>query len=496
MSPSSSLPQFKFVGFTGHRELTDNGLARKGVEAALARVQASGAKAEWIAVSSAAEGADALFAEIALAAGLAWQVVLPLPPHQFREDFSAEAWPRIEALLKRAEASVVVPPTESRTEAYLDAGLETVDRADVLIAVWDGQQSRGQGGTAEIVTYARERGRPLLIVDARTGACREENMTALALADPLIDDIDALPPPEAVVSAEAGATDRPESLVEFWQKADLAATAGAPHFRRMVGGTVILHVLATLVAVTAVVFHWHWTGLPWVKLGCLVGALSVAVVLTRSHAHHRWLRQRIAAEVCRSALGAWGLRGGFPFLDGIRVPELRGLVRTLQQLHRRGRATAGPKSLAAFKEGYLISRIERQSSYYHRQELKAAPFARRLRFSFWAATYAAIACTGFYAIAATLHLGVGAGVESVFFYLLPIGLPVVAAGCLSFISINDLQRRVASYREMQAMLERSRRQLAATHSWNAVAKVVAATEEGLLHEVLEWHAIARHSESH
>lgn len=495
MSPSSSLPQFKFVGFTGHRELADGARVRQGIEAALARVRAFGANAEWVAVSSAAAGADALFAETALAAGLAWQAVLPLPPHQFREDFPAEAWPRIEALLKRAEACVVVPPTESRTEAYLDAGLETVDRADVLIAVWDGQQSRGQGGTAEIVTYARERGRPLLIVDASTGACREENVAAVALADSLIDEINVLPPAEGVVSAEAGATDRPPSLVEFWQKADNAATSGAPHFRRLVGGTVILHVLATLVAVTAVVFHWHWVGLPWVKLGCLLGALSVAVVLTRSHAHHRWLRQRIAAEVCRSALGAWGLRGGFSFLDGIRVPELRGLVRTLQQLHLRAPAK-GSKNLAAFKEGYLISRIERQSSYYHRQELKAAPLARRLRFSFWAATWAAIACTGFYAVAATLHLGVAAGVESVFFYLLPIGLPVVAAGCLSFISINDLQRRVASYREMQAMLERSRRQLAATHSWNAVAKVVAATEEGLLHEVLEWHAIARYSESH
>ena len=37
-----------------------------------------------------------------------------------------------------------------------------VDRCDVLIAVWDGEPARGPGGTAEIVAYALERGRPIV----------------------------------------------------------------------------------------------------------------------------------------------------------------------------------------------------------------------------------------------------------------------------------------------------------------------------------------------
>ena len=44
------------------------------------------------------------------------------------------------------------------------AGRYVVDHCDVLIALWDGKPSRGKGGTAEIIEYARKRGRPLIIV--------------------------------------------------------------------------------------------------------------------------------------------------------------------------------------------------------------------------------------------------------------------------------------------------------------------------------------------
>ena len=36
-----------------------------------------------------------------------------------------------------------------------------VDRCDAVIALWDGEKSRGRGGTAEIVGYAQEHGVPI-----------------------------------------------------------------------------------------------------------------------------------------------------------------------------------------------------------------------------------------------------------------------------------------------------------------------------------------------
>ncbi len=49
-------------------------------------------------------------------------------------------------------------------QAYLDAGLVLLDRADTLIAVWDGQQARGTGGTGEVVEEARARGIAVVVV--------------------------------------------------------------------------------------------------------------------------------------------------------------------------------------------------------------------------------------------------------------------------------------------------------------------------------------------
>jgi len=46
----------------------------------------------------------------------------------------------------------------------MDASRFMVDNADRLIAVWDGEPARSYGGTADVVTYAREKGVPVSVV--------------------------------------------------------------------------------------------------------------------------------------------------------------------------------------------------------------------------------------------------------------------------------------------------------------------------------------------
>ena len=46
----------------------------------------------------------------------------------------------------------------------MDAGKVVVDRSSVVLAVWDGQPSRGLGGTADVVAYARQRGVTVTVV--------------------------------------------------------------------------------------------------------------------------------------------------------------------------------------------------------------------------------------------------------------------------------------------------------------------------------------------
>ena len=96
----------------------------------------------------------------------------------------------------------------------------------------------------------------------------------------------------------------------------------------------------------------------------------------------------------------------------------------------------------------------------------------------------------------TWHIEVPDLVETAVFYFLPISLPVIAASFISLISINDLQRRVARYREMHAMLEASRQQVTFCQTWNSLERIVLKTERALLQEVLEWHSITSFAESH
>jgi hypothetical protein len=39
-----------------------------------------------------------------------------------------------------------------------------LDHADRLFAVWDGKPARGYGGTADVVTEARNRGMPVRVI--------------------------------------------------------------------------------------------------------------------------------------------------------------------------------------------------------------------------------------------------------------------------------------------------------------------------------------------
>jgi len=87
----------------------------------------------------------------------------------YAADFKAEgSGTEFKGLLSRARSVHCLPDSSSRAEAYARAGRYVVDHCDVLIALWDGKPEDGPGGTAEIVRYAREKGRELAWIDPGT----------------------------------------------------------------------------------------------------------------------------------------------------------------------------------------------------------------------------------------------------------------------------------------------------------------------------------------
>ena len=493
MPGASTLPLFRVVGFSGHRQVADPIAAARAITTALGLLRQE-APGEWIGLSSVATGSDQLFVEQVLNLGLSWHAILPLPRAEFEKDFAAADWAGVEQLLKLAGHLLVINENGSREDAYLDCGMETVNGADVLIALWDGELARGKGGTADVVEYAKSIGKPMLILDASTLELRRENWSALDQADTGLIELNRLP--DVTSGPSENPFKAPASIYRFQLKCDAAASHGAPQFRRLIVSTVLLHVLATLIAATALAYALQNQILPWAKLACLAGALGVAIVLRRhAHSHSNWVRCRLAAEFCRSALATWGLPQAAPLFQDLNLPVIRGLTRSLHILHSRYSA-ARPVSMVEFKQVYVAQRVDNQLAYYQRQEARALPLFQRLRLGFWITTILALLCTLTYAVAHTLHIPTPEWMQTSVFHFLPIALPVVAAAFISLISINDLQRRVSRYREMQLMLADSRKQVTFCQTWNSLERVVLRTEHALLQEVLEWHSLTSFSESH
>jgi hypothetical protein len=147
------------IGITGHRTLSV--ATRKLISDAL-RDELAGVR-DLVVVSSLAAGADQICAELALDAG--GRLVVVLPAQKYEDSFSDETGlANFTRLLGRAAEIISMPFEQPGEEAYWAAGREVVDRANWLLAVWDGQPARGLGGTADVVAYARSMGKRVTVI--------------------------------------------------------------------------------------------------------------------------------------------------------------------------------------------------------------------------------------------------------------------------------------------------------------------------------------------
>ncbi len=149
------------LAVTGHRSLPDDTRPlEKAIEGIL---EARTFDVVW---SMLAEGADRLVSDVALQLGIAIAAVLPFDDYEL--DFEGASRHKFENQLNQCREVVRLSRPRS-PNGYLDAGKEIVDRAGVLIAVWDGKKAEGAGGTAQIVSYAHKKGREVMRVDPTAG---------------------------------------------------------------------------------------------------------------------------------------------------------------------------------------------------------------------------------------------------------------------------------------------------------------------------------------
>lgn len=149
------------VGITGHQRLDDPN-AWGWVKSTLNH-ELDALEPPIIAVSSLAIGADQLFASIALHRG--GQIHAVIPFQGYERTFGPQDLDAYHRILSKAAVVEILQTDRTDEDNYLAAGKRIVELADLIIAVWDGKPAKGKGGTADIVSYAIQKGIMLIHIN-------------------------------------------------------------------------------------------------------------------------------------------------------------------------------------------------------------------------------------------------------------------------------------------------------------------------------------------
>lgn len=188
MTQLSTIPLRLTIGITGHRPLEDEARIREVVRSLVDRIKSTVTGSETTPVelcvlSPLAEGTDRVVAEEILSHDphAVLDVMLPLAEEDYIEDFntktSRKQFQRLLGMARKSAALQKLPLREAypedmlakaRCQAYEDVGHFVVDHCDLLVAVWNGKEAKGVGGTGDIVDYANQQSikRPVYVIDA------------------------------------------------------------------------------------------------------------------------------------------------------------------------------------------------------------------------------------------------------------------------------------------------------------------------------------------
>jgi hypothetical protein len=148
------------AGISGHQELGDAATVawiRAALEDAVSR------NPPQLGLTSLAAGCDQLFASVLLERQIPFDAIIPC--RQYETTFDDTTLRRYWELLAKARQQITLTFPSPSEQAFWTAGQQVVDGSDLLIAIWDGQEARGLGGTGDVVSYALDAGHAVLHID-------------------------------------------------------------------------------------------------------------------------------------------------------------------------------------------------------------------------------------------------------------------------------------------------------------------------------------------
>jgi hypothetical protein len=411
-APDGRLPIV--IGVTGHRHLRPADLPkhRERVRELFAQLRRRYPSTPLRILSSLAEGADRLVAEVALEEGHELLVPLPLEPADYERDFPGSV-AQFHSILRRVppERVFVLPqdadsdapgltPRDLRENRYRAVGVFLAQQSHLLLALWDGQPTTSSAGTSAVVRMKldgpsampeaglrpldADDGGPVYHIHApRAGDTdpapkppqwlfpQEEDAALLHTMCSRMERFNSEPirhtfGPHLREATEALLPDIAERSAGETALATAFATADllARHYQRLTRA--VLRLTLMFAALLALIFELYAEVLPWRALpaGYLAAFASLTALLlwqSRRDIHGRYLDYRALAEGLRVQF-YWRLAG---LADSASSSYLRKQLDELRWIREALRAAAAlPPPQAAHPETALRHWVGGQSAYY------------------------------------------------------------------------------------------------------------------------------------
>jgi hypothetical protein len=513
---TGTIPFRIWVGVTGHRDITDDERLRALVRDALDEIGAlvPGSRHTEVVlgvISPLAEGADRLVVdEVLRRPDGVLEVPLPLSQADYMTDFASQSSKQeFQALLARAANVTELPATGNRDEAYARAGDEVIDRCDVLLAVWDGEKARGEGGTAEVVDRAAELIPVVWVPSTGEGPVRwmgqpfhpsayaaldRFNRESIG-TDRFADEV------ERQSGSLLGDTEDPDRLslgrfvdwvVPYLVRADQVALRYQRRFRWGFALVTVLALLTVGAVACGAAFATTSTDAAKVEFGLLLVVGMTVLLGRRAHLHDRWISSRFLAERLRSAcvLAVAGIRrrpGDLERGTPGRRAELEWVGRAFTEVWQHRPSEAGEPPLANLRDYVITAWIDDQRAYHERA-------SRRYERNHRVVEFAVIGLFLMTAIAAFLHGSHALGEDTTlqeWLLFAAIFLPGLAGAFGAWEIDGEYRRNAERYAETARRLTESGRVLRSAGDLAAVQARVVEIEELMDRENRDWFALMK-----
>jgi hypothetical protein len=324
--------------------------------------------------------------------------------------------------------------------------------------------------------------RPLIIIDPETGTSVEERMEAL--------------PDHAAGHQQDGAsgaapiTDPRGEVQAHFKTLTGEAKEHGPWSRFLMRICLQLFLLASAFGFAKLVFELEgWPGFALGGAAVLTIVSALVLMGKRARSHQRWLQCRAEAEICRSFLATWDIRrhakfGEQPSLAIHGFAKLFSTLRLMRQLDRSPLA-----GIDEARSAYCKGRVENQMDYFGREADRAKTSLAQRKRVMKVCSILAVICELAVLVMALRSHGPGRLNHWLEFLALTLPLMTTALG-LTLIS-QEAERRSMRYAEMKQTMQRLNRQLLASNTWDALARVATEVEEELFQELVEWQSFIR-----